>query len=84
MFLYHNLILKCLKNYIKLNEKHYCIIKIPDKREFQQIVLNHWADNDFQNFMKLLQRLYERTISFLVNDTTLPSDNPLKFRKNLL
>ena len=22
--------------------------------------------------------------SFLVNDTTLPSDNPLRFRKNLL
>ena len=22
--------------------------------------------------------------SFLINDTTLPSDNPLRFRKNLL
>ena len=25
-----------------------------------------------------------RTILFLVNDTTLPSDDPLTFRKNLL
>ena len=24
------------------------------------------------------------TYSFLVNDTTLPSDDPLRFRKNLL
>ena len=28
--------------------------------------------------------MYYITYSFLVNDTTLPSDNPLKFRKNLL
>ena len=25
--------------------------------------------------------MYCRTIFFLVNDTTLPSDNPLRFRK---
>ena len=28
--------------------------------------------------------MYCRTTFFLVNDTTLPSDNPLRFRKNLL
>ena len=28
--------------------------------------------------------MYCRTIFFLVNDTTLPSDNPLRFTKNLL
>ena len=28
--------------------------------------------------------MYCKTILFLVNDTTLPSDNPLRFRKNLL
>ena len=34
-----------------------------------------------------ITQLYCRTIflfSFLVKDTTLPSDNPLRFRKNLL
>ena len=28
--------------------------------------------------------MYCKTIFFLVNDIILPSDNPLKFRKNLL
>ena len=28
--------------------------------------------------------MYCRAIFFLVNDTTSPSDNPLRFRKNLL
>ena len=28
--------------------------------------------------------MYCRTIPFFVNDTNLPSDNPLRFRKNLL
>ena len=30
-----------------------------------------------------LQKMYCRTIFFLVNDTTLPSENPLRFRKNI-
>ena len=28
--------------------------------------------------------MYCRKLFFLVNDTTLPSDNPLRFSKNLL
>ena len=28
--------------------------------------------------------MYCRAILFFVNDTTLPSDNPLRFRKNIL
>ena len=28
--------------------------------------------------------MYAEPFSFLVNDRTLPSDNPLRFRKNLL
>ena len=39
---------------------------------------------DFKDFMKLYKDYYEEPYSFLVNNTTLPSDNPLRFRKNLL
>ena len=34
--------------------------------------------------MNIYNKSTKETYSFLVNDTTLPSDNPLRFRKNLL
>ena len=58
-------------------------MKIPSKRELPQIALNHSSDIDFKDFMKNKKCLAE-PYSFLVNDTTLPSDNPLRFRKKLL
>ena len=59
---------------VRLNSTHFFIMKIPNKRELQQIGLKHSTDK------KCIKEPY----SFLVNDTTLPSDNPLLFRKNLL
>ena len=59
-------------------------MKIPNKRKLQQIVLNHSFDIDFKDFMKIYKKCTAKPYSFLVNDTTLPSDNPLRFRKNLL
>ena len=38
---------------IGLNSAHYFVMKIPDKREIQQIVSNHSSDIDFQEFMNL-------------------------------
>ena len=64
--------------------RHYFIMKIPNKRELQQIASNHSADIDFKDFMKLYKEYAEEPYSFLVKDTTLSSDNPLRFRKNLL
>ena len=32
---------------VRLNSTHYSIIKIPYKREFQQIAINHSSDIDF-------------------------------------
>ena len=55
-------------------------MRIPNKREFQQIASN----NDFKDFMKLCKDYTKEPYLFLVNDTTLSSDNPLRFRKNLL
>ena len=59
-------------------------MKIPNKRELQQIALNHSSDIDFKDFMNIYKKHTKEPYSFLVNDTTLPSDNPLRFRKNLL
>ena len=69
---------------VRLNSTHFFIMKIPNKRELQQIVLNHSSDIDFKDFMNIYKKCTKEPYPFLVNDTTLPSDNPLRFRKNLL
>ena len=69
---------------VRLNSTHFFIIKIPNKRELQQIALNHSSDIDFKDFIKIYKKCTTGPYSFLVNDTTLPSDDPLRFRKNLL
>ena len=69
---------------IRLNTTHVFIIKVPKKRELQQIALNHSSDIDFKDFAKIYKKCTAEPYSFLVNDTTLPSDDPLRFRKNIL
>ena len=69
---------------VRLNSSRFFIMKIPNKRELQQIALNHSSDIDFKDFMKIYKKYTKQPYSFLVNDTTLPSDDPLRFRKNLL
>ena len=55
-----------------------------NKRELQQIALNHSSDIDFKDFIKTYKKCTAEPYSFLVNDTVLPSDNPLRFTKNIL
>ena len=69
---------------VRLISTQFFITRIPDKREFQQIALNHSSDIDFKDFIKIYKKCTAEPYLFLVNDTTLPSDDPLKFRKNLL
>ena len=59
-------------------------MKIPNKRGLQQIVFNHSSDIDFQDFMNLYKKCIAKPYSFLIIDTTLASDNSLRFRKNPL
>ena len=73
-----------VSNNVRLNSTHFFIMKIPNKRELQQIALNHSSDIDFKDFMNIYNKSTKEPYSFLVNDTTLPSDNPLRFSKNLL
>ena len=69
---------------VRLNSTHDFILKIPNKRELQQIALNHSSDIGFKDFRKIYKKCTAEKYSCLVSNTTLPSDNPLKFRKNLL
>ena len=56
-------------------------MKIHHKRELQNIAINHSADIDYKDVEKLYKK---EPYSFLAIDTTLPADNSLRFRKNLL
>ena len=70
---------------VRLNSNHlFFIMEIPSERELQQIALNHSSDIDFKDFIKIYKKFTTEPCSFLVNDTTLPLDNPLRFGKNLL
>ena len=58
-------------------------MKITNKRKLQQIAFNNSAYMDFQEFMNLNKKCTQKPYSFLVNDTTLASDNSSRFRKNI-
>ena len=68
---------------IRLKSTHSFIMKTSNKRELQQIALNHSSDIEFQEFMNLYKKCTAKPCSFLVIDATLASDNLLRFRKNL-
>ena len=67
---------------IRLNATHYFIKKSPNKWELQQIASNQLSNIGFKGFMKLYKDYTKKPYSFLVNNTTLSSDNPLRFSKN--
>ena len=68
---------------VRLNTSHFFIAKIPNKRELQQIAINHSSDINTKDFANIYRKCTAEPYSFLVNDATLASDNPLRFRKNL-
>ena len=68
---------------VRLNTSHFVIAKIPNKRELQQIATNHLSDINTKDFDNIYRKCTDEPYSFLLNDTSLALDNPLRFRKNL-
>ena len=68
----------------RLKSTHYFVMKIPNKRELQQIAFNHSSDIEFKVFVNLYKKRSAKPYSFLVIDTILASDNTLHFRNNIL
>ena len=62
----------------RLITTHFFIMKIPNKRELWKIAINHSADINFKDFMRIFEKCTAEKYSFLVNDITLPLDNPLE------
>ena len=68
---------------VRQNTTCFFIMKIPDQREFRHITINHSSNADSKNFMKTYKKCTAEPYFFLVDDTTLASENPLRFGKNL-
>ena len=68
---------------VRNNSTHFFIIKIPNKRELMQIAINHSSDTNTKDFIEIYRNCTDKPYPFLVIDTTLPSNNSLRFRKNL-
>ena len=57
---------------VRLTFTQIYVMKIPNKRELQQIVQNDSSEINFKDFIKIYKK-----------DATLGSNNPLRFRKSL-
>ena len=68
---------------LRLNSTHFFIMKIPNKIEFQQTALNHSSDINSKDFIKIYKKCIAEPYSCFVNDATLASGNPLRFKKNV-
>ena len=64
---------------VRENSTHFFIMKIPNKREFKQIALNHSSGISSNDFIEICKKYTAEPYSFLVNDATLASDNPSRF-----
>ena len=73
----------CAPKDVRLNSTHYLILKLKNKRELQNIAINHSSDTDYKGFIKIYRECTKGPFSFLTIGTTLPASNPLRFRKNL-
>ena len=58
-------------------------MKISNKRELQNLAINHSADIEYQDFKKIYRECTKKPYNFLTIDTTLPASDPSRFRKNL-
>ena len=69
---------------VRLNTTHFFVAKIQNKRKIREIAINHWSDISAKDFINIYRECAVELYSFFANDTTRASDNPLRFRKNLL
>ena len=68
---------------VRLNLTHYLFMKINNRKELKNIAINHSADTDYRDFIKMYRECTKEPFNFLTIDIKLPSTNPLRFRKNL-
>ena len=55
---------------VRLNTSHAFLAKIPDKRQLQQLAINHSSGISTKDFASIYRKCTPEPYSFLVNDTT--------------
>ena len=63
---------------VRLNCTHYILFKLNNRRELQNIAIDHTADIDYKDFIKIYRFCTKEHFNFLTIDTT--KDN--EFIKN--
>ena len=65
---------------VRLNCTNYIVFKLKNKRELQNIAINHSADIVYKDFVKLCRDCTKEPYTFLTIGTTQPVDK--RFKKN--
>ena len=68
---------------VRLNTTHFFVAQIPNKRELQEIAINHSSYISTKDFINIYRECTAEPFSFLLNDTTLALNNPIRFGKNI-
>ena len=71
---YYKILLWCPKKY-PTKFYLYFILKIPNKRDLQEIAYNHSSNIDFKDIYELYKKCTAKSYSFLVIDATIALDN---------
>ena len=65
-------------NDVRLNCTYYIIFKLNNKRELQNIAINHSADIDYKDFVNIYRNCTKEPSNILSIDTTQPVDKRFK------
>ena len=63
---------------VRLNCTHSIIFKLNNMRELQNIAINHSADIDYKDFVKIYENCTKEPFNFLTIDTTQTVDKRFK------
>ena len=67
---------------VRLNYTNYIIFKLNNKRELQNIAINHSADIDYKDFVNIYRNCTREPYNYLIIDTTQPVDKRFKKKFN--
>ena len=73
------------QSYFFVSKNFYTLLhnKSHNKKDLPQIAINHSADIDYKDFMKIYKKCTSEPYSFFTIDTTIPANNPLRFKKSI-
>ena len=80
---YHSVLFSCSKRcQIKFNTLFD--YEINNNKKLQNIAINHSAEIDHKDFIKIYRECIRKPYSFSTIDTVLPASDPLRFKKKLV